>query len=126
LKAVRAAQMSCGAKWIRKPRQDMPKDFYVTLQEPDASRKHGFRERRWRCISERMPQNGTVKNWGACLPDKRQLLVHSSLDREEYISTIWHEAIHAVCPDLAEQAVLRIEHAIWQVSLALKLFAEEE
>ncbi len=97
----------------------------VTLQEPDAARPHGFRERRWKLIRQRLPQNGSEQNWGACCRDSRQLVAHSGLEGEELISTYWHEAIHAVAPDLDESAVLRIEHAILQVSLRLGLFEED-
>lgn len=102
------------------------KGFYVTLREPDATQRHGFVERRWRVSRARLPQNGSVRNWGVCSYRTRTIAIHTPLSDEDFWSTLWHEVMHVSCPDLDESAVLRIEHALRAASERAGLFKEDE
>jgi hypothetical protein len=102
------------------------KGFYANLREPDSTRPYGHVERRWRVSRARLAQNQHTKNWGVCSRDKRAIVIHTPLPDDEYWSSLWHETIHAVCPDLDESAVLRIEHALLEVSTKAGLFREDD
>ena len=43
---------------------------------------------------------------------ERIIKIHPDLEGREFVGVVIHEIIHAICPDLAEHAVLSLEHGI--------------
>lgn len=75
-------------------------------------------------LTDDSPKNG---DYGCCHFDKRQIDVRTNKrTKEEQISTILHETIHAVCPWLTEEAVLNLELAQMRVLKAYGMFTEED
>ena len=103
-----------------------PKGFDVYLREPDATAPTGYRRRRWRVSTARLPRNQFEKQLGYCCRKTRTIVIHSGLGQNDFLSTLVHEVLHASFPDLDEAPILRAEHNVAAVMTRVgKLLTED-
>jgi len=66
----------------------------------------------WKVARRRLPQNQHQKNYGYTDYENRTIVVHHRLQGVDLFRTLIHEAVHAACRDLNEDAVCRIEDSV--------------
>lgn len=54
---------------------------------------------------------------GCCLYDAREIRLEKDAEPADKAATLFHEIVHAACPDLPEHTVAYVEEHLWPVLL---------
>lgn len=72
-------------------------------------------------VLKRTKENLGLDTWAICIQEYRTILTDPELKGLEAVLTDFHEITHAVLPDIAEGAVLRLEDALGEYLKAVDI-----